>query len=273
MLITAAVARQHIPSLSGTSEDATVIEPLIKRVGALLARRAGYPGAAPSMEARTYTLDLAALSGRELDLEVYPVCSITSALVDAEGDFEGSEETVTVADIVLRGRGTARLLSTSSSSWSSAAGSNRVTFVAGYGGTAVVSGAHNSSATTITVVSTANLYRDESGLIRVLVGSEVIHATGKTATTLTGCTRGAEGTTAASISDGATITEIVPEGLQEIVIEAVRYLFDLRMTAGKASVTQGNATTTFLDAKGDRDHLPDSILAGFGSYILPRAMA
>jgi hypothetical protein len=272
MLITAAVARQHIPSLSGTSEDATVIEPLIRRVGAILARRAGYPGAAPSMEARTYTLDLAALSGRELDLEVYPVCSVTSASVDAAGDFEGDEETVSVADIVLRGRGTARLVSTSTSAWLSAPGANRVTFVAGYGGTATVSGAHTSSATTITVASTASLYRDESGLLRVTVGSEIIHATGKTATTLTGCTRGAEGTTAASISDGATMTQTIPEGLQEVVIEAVRYLFDQRAIAGKSAVTQGGATTTFLDAKGERDHLPDSILAGFGAYMLPRAV-
>jgi Tfp pilus assembly protein PilX len=60
----------------------------------------------------------------------------------------------------------------------------------------------NSSATTLTFSSTAvfpagtNVYR---------VDSEVIACTGKTSTQLTGCTRGLEGTTAASHSSGAAV--------------------------------------------------------------------
>jgi len=270
MLITAAEARAHIPGLTGTAEDATVIEPLIKRVGGIFARRCGYPGASPSMESRSYTLDLASEDPRTLDLEVYPVASFTSAYTDDTGDFEGSEITVSASDINVRDGRTARLLSTSSSAWSEVA--NRVTFVAGHNGSTTASGAHNASITTITVASTARFHLD-AGLIRVLVGSEIIHATGKTATTLTGCTRGAEGTTAASISDGATVTQPAPDDLKQLVAEAVRYLFDLRQIQGKAAVSQNNNTTTFQDAKGDRDYLPDHILAGLGAYTLPRALA
>ena len=119
MLVTVAEAKAHIPALtSASTADDAFLTTLIGRVDGIFARRTGRPGSAPSMEARTYRLDLAAQSGRELDLEVYPVCSVTSAYVDATGDFEGDEETVTVSDIGVRDATTARLVSTSSSSWS-----------------------------------------------------------------------------------------------------------------------------------------------------------
>jgi hypothetical protein len=270
MLVTVAEAKAHIPALtSASTADDAFLTTLIGRVDGIFARRTGRPGSAPSMEARTYRLDLAAQSGRELDLEVYPVCSVTSAYVDATGDFEGDEETVTVSDIGVRDATTARLVSTSSSSWSTSPRSNRVSFVAGYNGSSTVTGAHTSSATTITVASTTKFYQDEAGLIRVLVGSEIIHATGRTATTLTGCTRGAEGTTAASISGGATITQPTPDALKGIVCAAVKHLYDQRQTQGLAATAAG----ALLDAKGDRDYLPDWILAGLGAWMLPRAAA
>ena len=273
MLVTVAEAKAQIPSLASTStsEDA-LLTTLITRVDAVFARYTGRPGAAPSMEARTYRLDLAAQSSRELDLEVYPVCSLTSAYVDSAGDFEGSETTVSVSDVVIRDGTTARLLSTSTAAWSTQPSSNRVSFVAGYNGSTTASGAHTSSATTINVVSTAKLYQDDAGLIRVLVGTEIIHATGKTATTLTGCTRGAEGTTAASISDGATVTQSTPDALKALVCQAVRHFYDQRQTQGTATVARGGGSVTVSDP-GASDYLPDWILAGLGAFTLPRAAA
>ena len=64
-------------------------------------------------------------------------------------------------------------------------------------------GALNNSATTITVVSTA-AFRSTGG---IRVGSESISYTGKTSTTFTGCTRAFAGTTAASHSSGASVSQ------------------------------------------------------------------
>jgi len=64
-----------------------------------------------------------------------------------------------------------------------------------------LNGAINNSVTTITVDSTANF--SDAGTVEI--DSERITYTGKTSTTLTGCTRGAEGTSAASHLDNATV--------------------------------------------------------------------
>ena len=279
MLITAAEARVYIPARTGTGDDATVIEPLIKRAGHLMAARCGYPGEAPTMESATYVLDLAARDSRDLDLEVYPVASVTSAYVDSTGDYEGQEETVTVADIGIRRGRVARLLSSSSSSWSTSPSGNRITFVAGFGGSSTLNGAISStSATTITVTSTAAFWLDSSGRGRALIDSEIVHFTGKTSTTLTGCTRGAEGTTAATHLTGATITSPVPEGLKELCARLVRHLYDMRETQGKASIATGQGGSVSLKefrwgTKSDYTLIPPDIEAELGAYILPRAAA
>lgn len=70
------------------------------------------------------------------------------------------------------------------------------------GGT-LLNGAINDSVTTITVDSTADFA--SSGSIRI--NEEIITYTGKTSTTFTGCTRGAEQTTAASHVDNADVGE------------------------------------------------------------------
>lgn len=57
--------------------------------------------------------------------------------------------------------------------------------------------------TTITVDSTADFQSQG----RIIIDSEVIGYTGTTSTTFTGCTRGLEGTTAATHADDATVTE------------------------------------------------------------------
>ena len=276
MLITAARARDLLPGLTGTTED-TLLETLIGHVDEQCARRCGYPeaspGAPPSMESRVYTLDLRASDPRELDLEVYPATGITSAAVDSAGDFEGDEDTVPSADMVLRDGRRLRLVSTSAFAWSSSAGSNRITVTAGYNGRSSVTGAHAANATTITVASTAAFGTSKSGGGRVMVGTEVITFSAKTATTLTGCTRGAEGTTAASMLDAAVISQPTPPGLAQLVAQLVKYFYELRTNQQIASLTVNGRTTALQDtARGERDLLPDWALAGLGAYLLPSAV-
>ena len=67
---------------------------------------------------------------------------------------------------------------------------------------------HNDSVTTITVDSTVDFA--ETGTITI--GSEQITYTGKTATTFTGATRGANSTTAAAHSDDAPVTQEITIG-------------------------------------------------------------
>lgn len=69
-----------------------------------------------------------------------------------------------------------------------------------------LNGALNSSATTITVDNTAN-FKDEGTLV---IGTEHIAYTGKTATTFTGCTRAIDNTVAASHSDNDTVYQGFP---------------------------------------------------------------
>lgn len=71
------------------------------------------------------------------------------------------------------------------------------------GGSTTLAGALNSTDTTINVGSTSGF--SDSGTI--LVGTEQITYTGKTTTTFTGCTRGANSTVAASHADGASVTQ------------------------------------------------------------------
>lgn len=68
--------------------------------------------------------------------------------------------------------------------------------------TTTLNGAINNLVTTITVASTTSF--PSAGKIKI--DSEVISYTGLTATTFTGCTRGVDGTAAASHSNGATVT-------------------------------------------------------------------
>jgi hypothetical protein len=70
--------------------------------------------------------------------------------------------------------------------------------------TSTLNGAINDSVTTLTLAD-ASLF-PSTGTNFVIIGSEEISYTGVTGNTLTGLTRGVAGTTAASHSDGATVT-------------------------------------------------------------------
>ena len=70
--------------------------------------------------------------------------------------------------------------------------------------TTTLNGAIDASTTTIVLTSVVNF--PSSGTSHITIGTEDISYTGISGNTLTGVTRGARGTTAASHSDGATIT-------------------------------------------------------------------
>ena len=71
-----------------------------------------------------------------------------------------------------------------------------------------LNGSINSSATTITLTSNASF--DASGT--VVIDTESITYSGKGVNTLTGCTRAANGTTAAAHSSGAVVTQVTTSG-------------------------------------------------------------
>jgi len=70
--------------------------------------------------------------------------------------------------------------------------------------TTTLNGAIDASVTSITVADASQL--PDSGTNFIIIDSEEISYTGISTNTLTGCTRGVAGTTAASHSDGATVT-------------------------------------------------------------------
>jgi len=70
--------------------------------------------------------------------------------------------------------------------------------------TTTLNGAINASTTTIVLTNAAQF--PSTGTSFVLIGTEMIQYTGISGNTLTGVTRGARGTTAASHSDGVTVT-------------------------------------------------------------------
>jgi hypothetical protein len=74
--------------------------------------------------------------------------------------------------------------------------------------TTTLNGSINSSATTITLTSAASFAA--SGAI--VIDSEYITYSGKSTNDLTGCTRGASGTTAAAHTSGAVVTQVTTSG-------------------------------------------------------------
>jgi len=74
--------------------------------------------------------------------------------------------------------------------------------------TTTLNGTINSSATTITLTSNASFATSGA----VVIDTEYITYSGKGVNTLTGCTRGASGTTAAAHTSGAVVTQVTTSG-------------------------------------------------------------
>lgn len=270
-LVTAADVRAQIDGLADTTQDDAVITPLIASTEAVFARVCGYPppspGQRPTLESRTYVLDYAGDGGLELDLEVYPVASVSSIQQDPTGDYDSPTTVSSSAYTIVDGR-RLRLKSTSSAAWFSEKDSNRVTFVAGFGGSTTLSSAVLVGATTISVVSTASITKNRSGGGRVVIGTEVVLFTGTTSTTLTGCTRGAEGTTASEYFAGTAVTEPPPQDLVQLIIDTVGWRYARR---GGQMAAQSRTSGGVTEAYGVE--LPSSVMAALGPFMLPRAVA
>lgn len=118
----------------------------------------------------------------------------------------------------------------------------------------------NASQTTLTVESVAGLFSDGT----VTIGSEEISYTGITDLTLTGLTRGSNSTTAASHSDGATVTgnTILSAplyfwtGLGDTTIDGITYigtgnLMQISSIQETAEIQAAGATLTFSGIPAD----------------------
>lgn len=114
---------------------------------------------------------------------------------------------------------------------------------------------HTDSVTTITVASTTGF--DSAGTI--VIGSETISYTGTTSTTFTGATRGAGGSTAASIDSGTTVTQFSRGGVPEYVVRTPDNNYLLYPFPNKAYAIKFDYYTfpTDLSAFDDATTIPD----------------
>ena len=93
-----------------------------------------------------------------------------------------------------------------------------------------MNGGINNTVTTITVVSTTGF--DATGSIQI--ANETITYTGTTATTFTGCTRGAGGTTAAAHNTGVSVAQFTSGGIPNLVFRTPDNNFGLYPYPNKA---------------------------------------
>mgnify|MGYP003642810229 FL=1 len=122
--------------------------------------------------------------------------------------------------------------------------------------TTTTSTTHTDSVTTITVSSTTGF--DSSGTI--VIGDETITYTAiGSSTTFTGCTRGANSTTAATIASGVTVTQFTKGGVPEMVVRTPDNNYLLYPFPNKAYSIKFDYYTfpTDLSAHGDTTSIPD----------------
>ena len=122
-----------------------------------------------------------------------------------------------------------------------------------------LNGSHSSSVTTLTLTSTTGF--DSTG--KVHIGSEIITYTGITGNDITGCTRGAESTTAASHSSGVTVTQFENGGVPQYVSRTPDNNFLLYPFPTKAFSLKYDffSFPTDMSAHGDTTTIPDRFAA------------
>ena len=122
--------------------------------------------------------------------------------------------------------------------------------------TTTTSTTHTDSVTTITVSSTTGF--DSSGTI-VIGGETITYTAIGSSTTFTGCTRGANSTTAATIASGVTVTQFTKGGVPEIVVRTPDNNYLLYPFPNKEYVIKFDYYTfpTDLAAHGDTTTIPD----------------
>jgi hypothetical protein len=130
-----------------------------------------------------------------------------------------------------------------------------------------LNGSHSSSVTTLTLTSTTGL--DTSG--KVYIGNEEVTYTAISGNDITGCTRGANGTTAAAYADDVTVTQFDDGGVPTHVVRTLdnNYLFYPYPT--KSYVVKFDYFTFPADmtAHGDTTTIPDR----FATVIVDGAAA
>ena len=115
---------------------------------------------------------------------------------------------------------------------------------------------HTDSVTTITVSSTTGF--DSSGTI-VIGGETITYTAIGSSTTFTGCTRGANSTTAAIIASGVTVTQFTKGGVPEMVVRTPDNNYLLYPFPNKEYVIKFDYYTFPADmsAHGDTTSIPD----------------
>jgi hypothetical protein len=122
--------------------------------------------------------------------------------------------------------------------------------------TTTTSTTHTDSVTTITVSSTTGF--DSSGTI-VIGGETITYTAIGSSTTFTGCTRGANSTTAATIASGVTVTQFTKGGVPEMVVRTPDNNYLLYPFPNKEYVIKFDYYTFPADmsAHGDTTSIPD----------------
>ena len=122
--------------------------------------------------------------------------------------------------------------------------------------TTTTSTTHTDSVTTITVSSTTGF--DSAGTI-VIGGETITYTAIGSSTTFTGCTRGANSTTAATIASGVTVTQFDRGGVPEIVVRTPDNNYLLYPFPNKEYIIKFDYYTfpTDLAAHGDTTTIPD----------------
>ena len=134
--------------------------------------------------------------------------------------------------------------------------------------TTTTSTTHTDSVTTITVSSTSGF--DSSGTIHI--ANEEITYTGTTSTTFTGCTTGANSTTAASIASGVQVAQFTGGGVPSHIVRTLDNNFILYPFPNRAYTLKFDYFTfpSDLSAHDDTTTIPDRfapvIIDGATSY-------
>lgn len=122
----------------------------------------------------------------------------------------------------------------------------------------VLSSGINASVTTLPLLSTAG-FSSVGGV--VTIDSEQISYTGKTSTTLTGCTRGYHSTTAASHSNGATVACV------ELPYADLTFSYDEALLYNDIQITRAGGTLQeAIDTSSQADYGP-RVLTQSGLYM------
>ena len=121
--------------------------------------------------------------------------------------------------------------------------------------TTTTSTTHTDSVTTITVSSTSGF--DSSGTIHI--ANEEITYTGTTSTTFTGCTRGANSTTAASIASGVQVAQFTGGGVPSHIVRTLDNNFILYPFPNRGYTLKFDYFTfpSDLSAHDDTTTIPD----------------